>query len=63
MVYDIARMLAQELQNSEEYRRYHALKEAAMENDTTKTLIAEYHRLQFQAAGSRHAGEEGRRTA
>ena len=58
MVYDIARMLAQELQNSEEYRRYHALKEAAMENDTTKTLIAEYHRLQFPPQAAAMQGKK-----
>ena len=57
MVYDTARTLAAELQNSEEYRAFRELKERAMRNETTKSLIAEYHRLQVQAQASAVQGK------
>lgn len=49
MVYDTARSLAAELKGSAEYKEYEQTREAAMENDTTKALIAEYHKLQMRA--------------
>jgi len=49
MVYDTANTLAAELRASEEYKEYQKTREAAMSNDTTKALIAEYHKLQMQA--------------
>lgn len=51
MVYDTARALAAELKTSEEYKTYQQTREAAMANDTTKALIAEYHKLQMRAQG------------
>ena len=51
MVYDTARALAAELKASEEYKTYQQTREAAMANDTTKALIAEYHKLQRRAQG------------
>lgn len=49
VVYDTARKLAEELKSSEEYREYSATRERATANETTKTLIAEYHKLQMRA--------------
>lgn len=60
MVYDTARMLASELKNSEEYRAYHELRDRAMQNETTKSLIGEYHRLQIQAQAGAMQGKRDR---
>ncbi|MBQ5987331.1 MAG: YlbF family regulator [Clostridia bacterium] len=57
MIYDNARKLADELKNSEEYRAYRAAKERAFQNDSTKNLIAEYHKLQRKAQASVLGGE------
>ena len=57
MVYDTARTLAAELKNSDEYREFSKLRERAMQNETTKGLIAEYHRLQMQAQASAVQGK------
>lgn len=58
MVYDTARRLADELRESEEYRGYSEAKERAMENDTTRALIEEYHRLQIRAQAAAVSGEK-----
>ena len=57
MIYDNARKLADELKNSEEYRAYRAARERAFQNDSTKNLIAEYHKLQRKAQASVLGGE------
>ena len=49
MVYDTATLLANELKNSIEYREYAEAKARAMENNTTRTLIDEYNKLQIHA--------------
>lgn len=56
MVYDTAKQLAAELKASEEYRVYAEAKERATENETTRTLIDEYHRLQMQAQAAALSG-------
>ena len=56
MVYDTAKKLADELRASDEYRAYAEAKAHAMESDTTRTLIDEYHRLQIQAQAATVAG-------
>lgn len=56
MVYDTAKRLADELKASKEYQSYQAAKERAMENDTTKSLIGEYHRLQIRAQAAAVSG-------
>ncbi len=58
MVYDTAKLLANELKNSVEYREYAAAKERAMENSTTRSLIEEYNRLQIHAQAAMIAGEQ-----
>lgn len=57
MVYDTAKLLANELKNSVEYREYTAAKARAMENDTTRALIAEYSKLQIRSQAAMIAGE------
>ena len=47
-VYDRARLLAQDLKESEEFRAYKALKDEAYKDDTTRTLLKQYKKLQFQ---------------
>ena len=56
MVYDTAKKLADELKASDEYRAYAESKALAIQNDTTKALIDEYHRLQIQAQAAAVSG-------
>lgn len=58
VVYDTARKLASELKASEEYQAYDKAREAAMANDTTKALIAEYHKLQMRAQAAAIKGDK-----
>ncbi len=58
MVYDTANQLAKELKQSEEYREFKRLREQIMENDTTKSLLAEYHRLQIKAQAAAVSGKK-----
>ena len=58
MVYDTAKLLANELKNSEEYRTYTAIKTRALENKTTRALIEEYNKLQIQAQAAMIAGDK-----
>jgi cell fate (sporulation/competence/biofilm development) regulator YlbF (YheA/YmcA/DUF963 family) len=58
MVYDTAKLLAGELQNSMEYREYTGAKARAMENSTTRTLIDEYDKLQIRAQAAMIAGDQ-----
>ncbi len=57
MVYDNAKKLAEEMKNSEEYRAYRAARERAFENESTRNLIAEYHKLQMKAQANAITGE------
>lgn len=58
MVYDKANELAQDIRNSEEYREYRAAKEKAFENQTTASLIKEYHKLQITAQAAMVTGNK-----
>lgn len=57
MVYDNARKLAQELRESDEYRAYCEARDRAFQNESTKNLIAEYHKLQMKAQANAISGE------
>ncbi len=62
-VYDEAHALARHLKETEEYREFIRLKQAAYEDSTNKTLLDEYKRLQFRmqaaaAGGSRPSDED-----
>lgn len=56
MVYDTAKNLARELQASPEYSQYVEARERATENEATRTMIDEYHRLQIQAQAAAVSG-------
>ncbi len=58
MVYDTANQLAKELKQSEEYRTFKKLREQVTENDTTKSLLTEYHRLQIKAQAAAVSGKK-----
>ena len=58
MVYDTAKLLANEMKNSVEYRENADAKERAMENASTRSLIEEYNRLQILAQAAMIAGEQ-----
>ncbi|NLI21791.1 MAG: YlbF family regulator [Clostridiales bacterium] len=58
--------LATAIRESEEYRRYQALRDVVMDNDTNKALLTEYRRVQTRlqmaaVAGTSAAEEEVRR--
>ncbi len=57
MVLDTAHLLARQLRDSAEYAAFEKARDAAMENDTTKSLINEYHRLQIQAQAASMSGQ------
>lgn len=58
MVYDTANRLAKELSESEEYQSFLKLKEAVSEDETTKTLLNQYHKLQIRAQAAVVSGEK-----
>lgn len=58
MVYDKANELAQLIKESDEAKEYKKTRETAMENETTKALIKEYHQLQLQAQAAVMAGNK-----
>jgi len=58
MVYDTAKLLASEMQNSVEYREYNKAKARAMENNTTRALIDEYNKLQIRSQAAMIAGDK-----
>ena len=58
MVYDTAKLLANELKNSVEYREYEKAKARAMENNTTRTLIDEYNKLQIRSQAALISGDK-----
>ena len=58
MVYDTANKLAQELKMSPEYTEYEKAKELVADNEATRTLIDEYHRLQIQAQATLASGRK-----
>lgn len=55
--YDQAHELARALKESEEYREYIRLKQAAYDDGTNKALLDEYKRLQFRMQARMAAGE------
>jgi len=55
--YDQAHALARALKDSEEYREYTRLKAVAYDDNTNKTLLDEYKRLQFKMQARLAAGE------
>lgn len=57
-VYDRANELAKDIRESEEYRAYKELKDKVDANTTTKGLVAEYKRLQFQAQAIMMSGQQ-----
>ena len=55
--YDQAHALARALKESEEYREFQRLKEAAYDDATNKALLDEYKKLQFRLQAKAAAGE------
>lgn len=58
MNYDKAHGLAQEIRQSEEYRRFARAKEKIGEGSPTQGLLREYRRLELRAQAAAVAGEE-----
>ena len=55
--YDQAHALARALKESEEYREYDRLRQAAYADDTTRALLDEYKKLQFRLQARAASGE------
>ena len=55
--YDKAHELAASLRESEEYKEYTRLREAAYDDSTNKALLDEYKRLQFRMQAKLASGE------
>ena len=47
-IYDQVHRLAKDLKETDEYRDYISMRDAAMDNETNRALIKEYKKLQFQ---------------
>lgn len=58
MIYDKARELAKDIQESDEYRCFVQSRDTAMENETTKALIKQLHQLQMRAQASMVSGQK-----
>ena len=55
--YDQAHALARALKESEEYREYDRLRQAAYADDTNRALLDEYKKLQFRLQARAASGE------
>ncbi|MEG1771750.1 MAG: YlbF family regulator [Clostridia bacterium] len=58
MVYDKARELAKLLGTSEEYKEYKKTQAKAYENETTKALLKDYHKMQLEAQAGVISGKK-----
>lgn len=58
MVYDKANELAADIKASQEYKAFADAKERAFKNDTTVSLLKEYHKLQYTAQAAMVAGRQ-----
>lgn len=58
MIYDKANELARLLKASGEYKDYKSAKERAFQNETTASLVKEYHRLQIAAQAAVVSGKK-----
>lgn len=57
-VYDKANELAALISESDEYKRYKSLKDELYEADTTKKMLLDYKKLQFEAQAVYLSGKE-----
>ena len=57
-VYDTANRLAQEIQQSEEYKGYKSLKNTLMGNPDTKSKIENFEKLRYEIQLMQYTGEE-----
>ena len=56
MDYSSTYRLAQDIRDSDEYKRYHELKETVMSDETTAALVREYRKLQMSIQMSAMSG-------
>ena len=57
-IYDRAHELADDIKNSEEYKNYKAIKDEVYADATSKDLIKQYKKLQFEAQTMLMSGKE-----
>ena len=58
MVYDKANELAKDIRESQEYKTFSEAKDKAMQNETTVSLLKQYHKLQYEAQAAMVAGRQ-----
>ena len=57
-IYDRANLLAQDIKESPEFKEYKELKDEVFADETTKNLIKQFKKAQFEAQGAYMAGQE-----
>lgn len=57
-IYDQANELAKLIKESEEYKQYAALKDEVLSDATTKDLLKQYKKLQFEAQTTYMSGKQ-----
>ncbi|MEZ4357610.1 MAG: YlbF family regulator [Eubacteriales bacterium] len=57
-IYDKANELASLIKESDEFTKYKQLKDKIYEDETTKSLVKEYKKLQFEAQASYMTGKQ-----
>lgn len=57
-IYDKANELAALIKQSDEFTKYKQLKDKIYEDETTKSLVKEYKKLQFEAQASYMTGKQ-----
>ena len=57
-IYDRANALAQDIKESEEYKTYRALKDELFADESTKAMLKDYKKMQFQAQATLMAGSQ-----
>ena len=58
MVYDKANELAADIKASAEFKAFSEAKDRAFKNETTVSLLKEYHKLQYAAQAAMVAGKQ-----
>ena len=56
-IYDRANLLAQDIKESKEFREYKSAKDAMNADETAKTLVKQYKKLQFEAQATLMSGK------
>lgn len=62
MNYDTAHKLAQEIKASDEYKEYKEASDKIKDNETTMSLLKDYHKLQIEVQSMMYTGKKNEET-